>query len=227
MERLPRVASISQSSPMVVGPASPVELTKTAVPTGAIGLPVLRSGKVTLRELQPSDAQALWAFINSTEVTQVSLAATAHGRWLRALHRLDSSAACRRRAGRLRRRRRRIRHSRGSVSVAAARTGLRHRRVGLCHRIGVLGHRRVPDRSGTHDAPCIRRRSAFIVSKPARACTNARGNAALKKIGAVQEGVLRRSFLRDGEYLDQVLWTVLEEDWRQAKVIWGGEVMFN
>jgi RimJ/RimL family protein N-acetyltransferase len=62
----------------------------------------------------------------------------------------------------------------------------------------------------------------------ARAClTNARGNAALRKIGAVQEGVLRRSFLRDGEYLDQVLWTVLEEDWRQAKVIWGGEVTMN
>lgn len=62
----------------------------------------------------------------------------------------------------------------------------------------------------------------------ARACvTNARANGALRKIGAVQEGVLRRSFLRDGEYLDQVLWTVLEEDWRQAKVIWGGEVIFN
>jgi ribosomal-protein-serine acetyltransferase len=62
----------------------------------------------------------------------------------------------------------------------------------------------------------------------ARACaTNARGNAALRKIGAVQEGVLRRAFQRDGEYLDQVLWTVLEEDWRQAKVIWGGEVTLN
>jgi RimJ/RimL family protein N-acetyltransferase len=62
----------------------------------------------------------------------------------------------------------------------------------------------------------------------ARACLhNARGNAALKKIGAVQEGVLRRSFQCRGEYFDQALWTVLEEDWRQAKVIWGGEVMLN
>ena len=49
----------------------------------------------------------------------------------------------------------------------------------------------------------------------------------VRKIGAVQEGVLRRSFLRNGEYLDQVLWTVLEEDWRRAKVIWGGEVTLN
>ena len=62
----------------------------------------------------------------------------------------------------------------------------------------------------------------------ARACAaNVRGNAALKKIGAVHEGVLRRSFQRDGEFLDQVLWTVLKEDWLQAKVIWGGEVTLN
>ncbi len=53
------------------------------------------------------------------------------------------------------------------------------------------------------------------------ALRNARGNGALKKIGARQEGILRKSFLRNGEYLDQALWTVLDEDWR-AKVIWGG-----
>ena len=53
------------------------------------------------------------------------------------------------------------------------------------------------------------------------AVKNGRGNAALRKIGAVQEGVLRKSFLRDGEYLDQMLWTVLDEDWR-AKAIWAG-----
>jgi hypothetical protein len=61
----------------------------------------------------------------------------------------------------------------------------------------------------------------------ARGLASTCGNAAPGKIGAVQEGVLRRSFLRDGEYLDQVMWMVLEEDWRQAKVIWGGEVIFN
>ena len=52
----------------------------------------------------------------------------------------------------------------------------------------------------------------------ARAATaNGRGNGALRKIGATQEGVLRRSFLRDGEYLDQILWTLLADDWRQAR----------
>jgi RimJ/RimL family protein N-acetyltransferase len=42
---------------------------------------------------------------------------------------------------------------------------------------------------------------------------NGRGNGALRKVGAVQEGVLRRSFLRNGEYHDQVLWSILDEDW--------------
>lgn len=46
------------------------------------------------------------------------------------------------------------------------------------------------------------------------AVLNGRGNAALKKIGATQEGVLRKSFLRNDEYLDQTLWTILASDWR-------------
>jgi RimJ/RimL family protein N-acetyltransferase len=36
-------------------------------------------------------------------------------------------------------------------------------------------------------------------------------------VGAVQEGILRKSFLRNGEYLDQTLWTILDEDWRRPK----------
>jgi [ribosomal protein S5]-alanine N-acetyltransferase len=45
------------------------------------------------------------------------------------------------------------------------------------------------------------------------AIANARGNGALRKIGAVQEGVLRRSFLRNGIHHDQMLWSFLAEDW--------------
>jgi ribosomal-protein-alanine N-acetyltransferase len=51
------------------------------------------------------------------------------------------------------------------------------------------------------------------------AVRNGRGNGALRKIGAVQEGLLRKSFLKNGEYLDQALWTILDEDWK-AKKIW-------
>jgi RimJ/RimL family protein N-acetyltransferase len=49
------------------------------------------------------------------------------------------------------------------------------------------------------------------------ALKNGRGNGALRKLGAVQEGVLRRSFLRNGEYLDQALWTILKEEWSGPK----------
>jgi RimJ/RimL family protein N-acetyltransferase len=43
---------------------------------------------------------------------------------------------------------------------------------------------------------------------------NGRGNGALMKIGAVQEGILRRSFLRFGQYHDQVLWSIVADEWR-------------
>lgn len=57
------------------------------------------------------------------------------------------------------------------------------------------------------------------------AVLNGRGNGALRKIGAMREGVLRKSFLRNGEYLDQSLWTILAEDWRDSKVLWGSTVV--
>jgi ribosomal-protein-alanine N-acetyltransferase len=49
------------------------------------------------------------------------------------------------------------------------------------------------------------------------AVQNGRGNGALLKVGAVQEGVLRKSFLRNGEYLDQVLYAIVEDDWQGAR----------
>ena len=55
----------------------------------------------------------------------------------------------------------------------------------------------------------------------ARACVaNGRGNGALRKLGAVQEGVLRRSFLKNGVFLDQILWSILADEWQQAKAVW-------
>lgn len=53
------------------------------------------------------------------------------------------------------------------------------------------------------------------------AVANGRGNGALRKVGAMQEGILRKSFLRNGQYHDQALWTILDEDWRSAKAVWG------
>jgi len=45
---------------------------------------------------------------------------------------------------------------------------------------------------------------------------NGRANGALLKVGAVQEAVLRKSFQCDGQYCDQVLYTILDEDWRES-----------
>jgi len=56
------------------------------------------------------------------------------------------------------------------------------------------------------------------------AVANGRGNGALRKVGAIQEGILRKSFLRNGEYLDQTLWTILDEDWRRSKSVWGPRI---
>ena len=46
---------------------------------------------------------------------------------------------------------------------------------------------------------------------------NGRGNGALAKIGAIKEGVLRRSFLRHGQYHDQALWSIVREDWHRRQ----------
>jgi ribosomal-protein-alanine N-acetyltransferase len=39
--------------------------------------------------------------------------------------------------------------------------------------------------------------------------TNARSNAALRKIGARKEGVLRAAFVSDGKYVNQYLWAIV------------------
>jgi RimJ/RimL family protein N-acetyltransferase len=59
------------------------------------------------------------------------------------------------------------------------------------------------------------------------AVTNGRGNGALRKIGAVEEAVLRQSFLCQGNYIDQVLWSIVDSDWRQAKTVWGSRAQIR
>jgi ribosomal-protein-alanine N-acetyltransferase len=56
------------------------------------------------------------------------------------------------------------------------------------------------------------------------AIANGRGNGALAKLGAVREATLRRSFLRNGRYFDQALWSIVREEWRRAKAVWGSAV---
>jgi RimJ/RimL family protein N-acetyltransferase len=49
------------------------------------------------------------------------------------------------------------------------------------------------------------------------AVQNGRGNGALRKAGAVREAILRQSLLRNGRYLDQVLYSILDADWRASR----------
>ncbi len=66
---------------------------------------------------------------------------------------------------------------------------------------------------------------AGVLRLEARAAVvNGRGNGALRKTGAVQEGVLRRSFHRGGQFHDQVLWSILAEDWRLQRGPQSGRV---
>ena len=43
---------------------------------------------------------------------------------------------------------------------------------------------------------------------------NDRANGTLRRLGATQEGHLSRSFLLGGEYHDDILWSILDTDWR-------------
>jgi RimJ/RimL family protein N-acetyltransferase len=189
-------------------------------------LPVLRAGKVTLREIAMTDAHALLAFVNSAEVTKFLSPppSTVDGfeRFIAWSHR------------------QRIVGVQASFAVLID---------GFDTPVGVFQIRQLEPGFGAAEwgfaigsafwGTGVFRAGAGLMMHlafdiigvhrlEARACVeNRRGNAALKKLGAMQEGVLRRSFRHDGEYLDQLLWTVMEEDWRQAKVIWGGEVRLN
>jgi RimJ/RimL family protein N-acetyltransferase len=53
---------------------------------------------------------------------------------------------------------------------------------------------------------------------------NGRANGALRKLGGVEEGVLRRSVRRAGQYGDQVLWSILRDDWADNWVTTGPRV---
>ena len=53
---------------------------------------------------------------------------------------------------------------------------------------------------------------------------NGRAHGALRKLGAVQEGVLRRSLRRGSSHVDQVLWSLLKEDWGEHWVSTGPRV---
>lgn len=176
-------------------------------------LPVLEGGRVTLRQLRTSDAESLHALLTTEEVSRfISPPPTTVEGFERFIAWTHEQA----RAG-------------GYVCFAVTLTG-------QDTAIGIYQVRALEPSFATAewgfaigspfwgsgvfvDGAELTMAFAFetlgVQRLEARASVrNGRGNGALRKIGAVQEGVLRRSFSRHGELHDQALYSILVDDWR-------------
>jgi len=184
------------------------------------GLPVLEATGVTLRELRLTDAEALLTLLTTEEVTRfISPPPTS----VDGFQRFISWAAQEREAGRY-------------VCFAVVPDGQETA-------VGLFQVRQLDTMFSTAEwgfalgsaywGSGVFTKGAELVLDfafdaigvhrlEARACIeNGRGNGALRKMGAVKEGVLRKSFVRGGKQFDQALWTILGEDWYRSKAVWG------
>jgi len=213
-----------QSHLDVALPTAPAQAPAAVIGDWRSGLPVLTGSAATLRELRPSDAPALFAALSSEQVSRFISPppATVEG-----FGRFISWAIRQRQAGQY-------------VCFAVVPEG-------SDTAIGIFQVRSLEPAFGTAewgfalasefwgtgifvDGAKLLINFAFTALNVHRlearaAVQNGRGNGALRKLGAVQEGILRRSFLRNGEYMDQALWTILHDEWLQAKTVWGSVVI--
>jgi RimJ/RimL family protein N-acetyltransferase len=211
MEKMPYTPEMDAAAAML----QPVTPTSVVTTDWRTGLPVLTGSRVTLREMRVSDATSLFAMLTTEEVARfISPPPTT----VEGFERFITWANRERAAG-----------------TYACFAIVPH---GMDTAIGIFQVRQIEPAWGTAEW-------GFAIGSPfwgtgaftdgaqlvldfafdtigvhrleARAAVqNARGNAALRKLGAVQEGVLRRSFLRNGQYLDQALWAILNEDWQMG-----------
>jgi ribosomal-protein-alanine N-acetyltransferase len=183
-------------------------------------LPVLVGTKVTLRELQLSDAASLFAMLTTEEVSRfISPPPTT----VEGFERFITWACAERAAGRyacfaV------VPHGMDSAiglfQVRQLEPGFATAEWGFALGSAFWGTGMFMD--GAEMAVNFAIETLGVGRLEARAAVaNGRGNGALRKLGAVQEGVLRRSFLKNGQFLDQMLWSILGEEWRQSKAVWG------
>lgn len=199
----------------VMGPRTMNIVAETAVPDWRGGLPTLSGRHVTLRELRVSDAPSLFAMLTTEEITRfISPPPTA----VETFKRFILWANREREAG-------------NYLCFAVVPEG-------MDVAVGLFQVRHLEPTFGTAEwgfaigspfwGTGIFAEAATLVLEfvfdtvgvhrlEARASVrNGRGAGALRKIGAVQEGVLRRAFHRYGQYHDQVLWTIIADEWRAA-----------
>jgi [ribosomal protein S5]-alanine N-acetyltransferase len=214
MEKMPYTAEMDQALATL---NQTVETTSVVTSDWKTGLPVLTGSRVTLRELRVSDAQSLFTMLTTEEVSRfISPPPTT----VEGFERFIMWANRERAAG-------------NYVCFAIVPQG-------MDTAVGLFQVRQLEPGWGTAEwgfalgsafwgtglytegAELVLRfvfETVGVHRLEARAAVqNARGNAALRKLGAVQEGILRRSFLRNGQYMDQALWSILAEDWRAMLV---------
>jgi RimJ/RimL family protein N-acetyltransferase len=186
------------------------------------GLPVLRANGITLRELRLSDAPALLALLTSEEVTRfISPPPTT----LEGFQRFITWTEREREAGRY-------------VCFAVVPDGydtavglFQVRQLDKTFSTAEWGFAIAAEFWGkglfTNGAELVVNFTFDVVGarrlEARSAVENGRGNAALRKIGAVQEGILRKSFLKGGKLRDQALWAIVEGDWYRSKAVWGAK----
>ena len=214
MEKMPFQTELQKATTMV----TPTATTTTTGTNWRQALPVMAGSNFTLRELRKEDAASLLAMLTTEEVSRFISPppTTVEGfeRFIAWTHRerMAGSYAC--------------------YAIVPA---------GMDTAIGIFQVRSLEPGFGTAEwgfamgseywgsgifaegASLILEFAFDVIGTSrleARAATaNGRGNGALRKLGAVQEGVLRRSFLRNGQYYDQVLWGILAEDWRMQRTV--------
>ena len=202
------------------------ELDRPATAAGTItsdwrnALPVLAGEKVTLRELAVSDASSLFAMLTPEEVSRfISPPPTT----IEGFERFIMWACAERAAGRYACFAvvpNGMQTAIGLFQVRQLEPGFATAEWGFALGSAFWGTGMFMD--GAHLVVNFAIETLRVSRLEARAAVaNGRGNGALRKLGAVQEGVLRRSFLKNGQFLDQMLWSILGEEWRQAKAVWG------
>lgn len=181
------------------------------------GLPTLRGDRISLRELRADDGEALLPMITAPEVTRFMSPTPDMPNWFdsfvattareRLAGRYAGFAIVPHRQG----------HAVGLVQIREVAPAFHTAEWGIAlgsawwgkgffEDTGRLVLRFVFDTLGAH------RMEARV------AVQNARGNAAVSKLGAVAEGQLRRALrTADGSCLDQILWSWLAEEWRREE----------
>ena len=199
-------------APTVVSSASVAEVAPCTKDDWRNGLPTLTGSLVTLRELRESDAQSLFVAMTNDEVTRFISPppATVEGfeKFIAWTHRQRTAGqyVCFAIV------------PRGSDTAIGL---FQIRSLEPSFATAEWGFAVASEFWGTGvfgDGARLAISFAFAVLGAHRlearaSMANGRGNEALRKLGAVREGILRKSFLRHGELHDQALWTVLAEDW--------------